>query len=98
MLLIDGHRISLTDQQRDIFAVLYNLRGAHILRREIEDRLWHDHSEGGPSFPAQTIYHQISKMRVKLRPTRFRIVNARGYGLKRMPVLTHGRVHHAVAA
>ena len=77
--LIDGHKVFMTPIERDIFAVIYNKHGLIAEFDEIIDLVWG--TVRNPPLDIRTcIAVNISRLRVSLKRTRFRIVNVRGRG------------------
>ena len=84
-VLIDGQRITFQPQQWDIFCVLYSARGRRLSRMQIYESVFGGNPDGGP-FDA-IVRTQISRIRTKLKGTRFTIRNGRtvgGYALERI--------------
>lgn len=71
-ILIDGHRLTLTPRERDIFAILFNARGGSVTTPTILAEL-HPGNDGGPDWAESALRVHVSTLRLKLAGTRFRI-------------------------
>ncbi len=70
--LIDGHKIWLTYQELEIFAALWNARGAIVSTETIAYSINTNANDAN-----QLVRLVICAMRAKFAPTRFRIENFR---------------------
>lgn len=83
---IDGHNIEMGPLMLAVFAALFNARGRPLTDIEIGDVVYKDHPNGGPDSD-NIIRVTVQKLRARLLPTSFRLVNSygRGYHLARLP-------------
>lgn len=96
--LIDGQKVRLSPKERDVFAALFNAKGAKLPIPALIDALYGDDEDGGPETAGHCISCVLGRLKRKLAATRFRLANQRstrsrasadtyvnGYHLERLP-------------